>query len=306
MATSELPAQPGVRVSRPAQPSAWERNWELLRELIRRDLQSRHKGSTLGAGWSLLNPLLYMLVYTAVFSKFVRVHTVAPYPVYLLSALLAWNFFAQALTYSANSVLGNATLVKKVAFQWELLTVSSVTAAFINYLISLLLLVPLMLYYHVPVGVSLLVVPLIALITYALALGIGLLLAAGNVYFRDIEYLLGIAITVWFFMTPIIYSLDIVDPLRNPACQATGGVSAAAAQASAGCKSVVHGFHLLKYVLYVNPMTWIATAFQDAIANSTWPTHRLGLGYAAALAVVAIVAGYLLFRRVKGGFAEEL
>src|SRR5258708_36055729 len=99
-------------------------------ELLRRDLKSRYKGSSLGAFWSLLNPLLYMLVYTVVFSHFMRFKVVgAPYPVYLLSGLLAWNVFSQSLTFSAAGVLAYGSIVQTVLFRWVLLTRSAVLAA---------------------------------------------------------------------------------------------------------------------------------------------------------------------------------
>ena len=189
---------------------------------MRRDLKARYRGSALGVGWSLLNPLIYMVVYTVVFSKFMRFRIpdphhpgqAFPYAVYLLSGLLAWNFFGNSVAGSVNSVLGNAALVKKVAFPWVLLTLSSVIAAFVNYLISLALLVPLLLYFKIVIGPSLVLVPLVAAITFTLALGLSLFIAAGNVYFRDIEYLVGIGLTVWFFLTPVIYPYTAIGDSR--------------------------------------------------------------------------------------------
>lgn len=263
----------------------WARNRELLVELVRRELKARYRGSNLGVAWSLLNPLLYMIVYTIVFSKFVRFPTGgAPYPVYLLSGLLAWNFFSQALSGSAASILGNSSLVKKVAFRRILLPLAAVLAAFINYLISLALLIPLVIYFHIQLGVPLLGLPAIVLVMFGLGLGLGLFLAAINVYFRDIEYLLNIALQIGFFMTPIVYQLDLV--LK----QAGSGRSAQA----------------FKWILYVNPMTWIATGFQDAIAYDRWPQHLQGLGYSALVAFLAMAVGLVVFDRLRNGFAEEL
>jgi len=109
----------------------WIRHRNLLGELVRRDLKSRYRGSRLGILWSLFNPLVFMVIYSVVFSQFMRfgVSGGAPYPVYLLSGLLCWNFLAQALTGSVHSILGNASIVKKVAFPWVLLTLSAVLAA---------------------------------------------------------------------------------------------------------------------------------------------------------------------------------
>lgn len=263
---------------------AWARHRGLLAELVRRDLSARYRGSRLGILWSLFNPLVYMIVYSIVFSQFMRFPIQgAAYPVFLLSGLLAWNFFSQALIASVNSILGNASVVKKVAFPWVLLTLSAVLAAFINYLISLVLLVPVVLIFKAPLGVPLLTLPLLVLITFGLTLGLGLLVAAGNVYFRDIEYLLNIVLQVGFFLTPIIYSLDLVT------------------KAGQGFKR-----QIFYTVLKVNPMTWIAVGFQDVIAFNRLPVHWHGLLYSAAVSVTMLVIGLVVFGRLQGKFAEEL
>jgi ABC-2 type transport system permease protein len=265
--------------------SAWARHRGLLAELVRRDLSARYRGSRLGILWSLFNPLVYMVVYSIVFSQFMRFPVKgAPYPVFLLSGLLAWNFFSQALVAAVNSILSNASVIKKVAFPWVLLTLSSVLAAFINYLISLLLLVPVVLIFKVQLGASLLLLPLIVLVTFALALGLGLLVAAGNVYFRDIEYLLNIVLQVGFFLTPIIYSLDTIT-----------------SKAGQGLKGEV-----FFSVLRLNPMAWIAVSFQDVIAFNRLPQHWHGLLYSAAISLVMLVIGIVVFNRLQGKFAEEL
>jgi ABC-2 type transport system permease protein len=291
----------------PLATSALARNLELLRELVRRDLQSRHKGSALGALWSLLNPLLYMVVFTAVFSRLVRFGGncpsggTPPYPVFLLSALLAWNFFSQGVGYGLRSVTDNATLVKKVAFPRVLLTLSAVIAALVNYLISLVLLVPLLLFFHVGVGFALLLAPVLILIVFAMTFGLGLLVAAGNVYFRDVDYIQGIALQVWFFLTPIIYPLALVAKVKP-----------------GGTDLRLHLFGLIigpfAAIAYINPLTWISVGFQDIVACNFWPgydpttgvNHAAGLAYATAVAVLLLVLGLLVFRRAEGRFAEEL
>lgn len=277
----------GVQRPRAVPPrGAWARHRELLLELIRRDLKARYRGSRLGIAWSLLNPLLFMVVYSIVFTFFVRFKTKAPYPVFLLSGLLAWNFFGQALGSSVNSILASASLVKKVAFPWVLITLSSVIATFVNYLISLVLLIPLVVFFRVavdPAAVALL--PLIILLMFSMTLGLCLLVAAANVYFRDLEYLVGVALTVGFFMTPVIYTLQSVE-------QSAGG----------GHRSA----EAFKWLLYANPMTWVAVAFQDIIANHEMPTRPLGLLYTTAFAIVALPTGILVFNRLRRRFAEEL
>jgi lipopolysaccharide transport system permease protein len=287
--------------------SAFKRNLELLRELVRRDLQSRHKGSALGALWSLLNPLLYMIVFTAVFSRLVRFGSscpsggTPPYPVFLLSALLAWNFFGQGVGYGLRSVTDNATLVKKVAFPRVLLTLSAAIAALVNYLISLVLLIPLLIFFHVGVGFPLLLAPVLILIVFAFTFGLGLLVAAGNVYFRDVDYIQGIALQVWFFLTPIIYPLALVAKVEP-----------------GGTDLRLHLFGItigpFAAIVYLNPLTWISVAFQDIVACNYWPSfdpttginHAVGLGYSAVVAALLLGVGLLVFRRAEGRFAEEL
>jgi ABC-type polysaccharide/polyol phosphate export permease len=125
----------------------------------------------------------------------------------------------------------------------------------------------------------------LTLITFAFALGLGLLVAATNVYFRDVEYLLIITLQVWFFLTPIIYQLDQI--VRTAAA---GGRLAVA----------------FVWVLYANPMTWIVVSFQDVVAFHRWPTHTLGLLYATTVSLLAVGLGMLVFRRLSRRFAEEL
>jgi ABC-type polysaccharide/polyol phosphate export permease len=131
--------------------------------------------------------------------------------------------------------------------------------------------------------------PVMAVVTFVLALGIGMLLAAGNVYFRDVQYMLAIVLQVWFFLTPIIYPLSVADAVPKP-----------------GAGVADQSMHIFHWVVYLNPFTWIATSFQDAIAFDRWPSHPLGLAYSVMFAVVMLVIGFVVFDRVSGRFAEEL
>ena len=259
---------------------------ELLLELVRRDVKSRYRGSLLGVAWTLLNPLIFMIVYSVIFGKFLKVH----YPggsatVFILSGLLAWTFFSQALTVATNSIVGNAALVRKVAFPWVLLSVSSVVAALINYAISLLLLIPFMLLAHKGIGLPILAVPLLVAVTFALSLGLGLMLAAGNVYLRDLTYLVTLGTMIWFYITPIIYPWSLVQSKF-----AGHGLEGQAAQ----------------FVLYANPMTWVVLGFQDVFVFDRWPQHWHGLGYSLVVSLLSIWLGLRVFRRLRRRFAEEV
>ena len=287
MASTELLPERGLQ-KRPRAPHAGPiaGRLELLLELVRRDVKQRYRGSVLGVAWTLLNPLIFMLVYSLVFGKFLRVQ----YPggsatVFILSGLLAWTFFSQALVMATNSIVANAALVRKVAFPWMLLTVSSVIAALVNYAISLLLLIPFMLLSHKGVGPPILAAPFLVLVTFALALGFGLMLAAGNVYLRDLTYLVNLGTLIWFYITPIIYPFTLVQS-----------------------KFSGHGLEgeLAHIVLYINPMTWVVLGFQDVLVFDRWPQHWHGLGYSFVFSMASIWLGLWVFRRLRRRFAEEV
>src|SRR5258708_14574804 len=151
-----------------------------------------------------------MIVSAIIFSTFIRFPVKgAAYPVFVVAGLVAWNFFSQAMLAAVGSILANATIVKKVAFPWGFLPLSTILAAFVNYLISLLLLVPVLIFFHSPVGPPMLALPLVIAVVFMLALGLGLLLAATNVYFRDLDDLLSIPLPLGYFTTPIPYPLTL-------------------------------------------------------------------------------------------------
>ena len=258
----------------------------MLLELVRRDVKSRYRGSFLGVAWTLLNPLIFMIVYSLIFGQFLKVHYPGGSPtVFILSGLLAWTFFSQALTMATTSIVGNAALVRKVAFPWVLLSISSVIAALVNYAISLVLLVPFMILAHKGIGVPILAVPVLVAVTFALSLGLGLMLAAGNVYLRDLQYLVTLGTLIWFYVTPIIYPWSLV-----------------------ASKFGHHGLEgvAAHVALYANPMTWVVLGFQDVFVYDRWPQHWHGLGYALVVSLLSIWLGLRVFRRLRRRFAEEV
>jgi ABC-2 type transport system permease protein len=250
--------------------------WELTANLIARDLKTKYRGSVLGIFWSLLNPLMLMVVYTAVFSVIVRVKIPGsvPYPVFLLAGLVPWNAFAQSLTNATTSVVDNAGIVRKVYFPLEILPVSAVLSASVNFLISLALLAVIALVFGVHLGLSLLILPVLIVLQVAFTIGLGCLLAAGNVFFRDVQYFLSVLLTVWFFGTPIVYSLDLV-PAR------------------------------LRPVFEANPMAWLVSCYQSVWVYGRWPRWSFLAAY-ALVAIAVLVVGLLGYGDLKRRFAEEV
>ncbi|MGH9582981.1 MAG: ABC transporter permease, partial [Bryobacteraceae bacterium] len=178
---------------------------ELIWALALKDLKIRYKRSVLGFLWALLNPLLMMLVLTVVFSNILRAN-IAHYPVFMLSVLLPWLFFAQSLSYSAESVVGNGELIKKVRVPKAVFPVAAVVSNMINLLLSfipLLLIIPAtgMSFFWTWIYVP---IPIIALIIFTL--GASFFFATANVYYRDITHIVQVVLNVWFYATPIIYA----------------------------------------------------------------------------------------------------
>jgi ABC-type polysaccharide/polyol phosphate export permease len=247
---------------------------ELLLLLVEKDLKVRYRGTVLGVFWSLLNPFLLMAVYAAVFT-FIARFSIERYPVFVLSGLLPWTTFAGAVTAGTVSILVNANLVRRFPFPTEVLPLTAVLSNLVNLLPGLVLLVPLVYITGGHLGWSLLIVPVLLLLQCALTGGIVLALAGLTVYFRDVQHLVGVALTVWFFATPILYPLDFL-----------------------------HG-NALYQALQWNPMTWLATAYQQVFHDGVWPSPRY-LAALTAISLLSLALGSLIFRRLQYRFAEEV
>jgi lipopolysaccharide transport system permease protein len=252
---------------------------ELVFNLTVRDLKLKYKRSTLGVAWSLLNPLLMMAIYTAVFSVFLGAVKAHNYWALVLIGLLAWLFFANALGSATVSFVQGGNLISKVYFPVEALPIASVLANFVNFLIMLAVLLVVLLAARMPLGASLVLLPVILAAQLVFTLGLSLLVASLTVYFRDLEHLITLALTALFYVSPILYPLD---PKALPAGAA-------------------------KYipVLSLNPLSWFLENYHAVLYYGTWPDPtRFALMLAAA--VVALVGGYALFLRLRARLPEEV
>lgn len=296
--------QPLLRV---AQPTAFFRGFwptardvwsyrELLGQLVRKELKIKYKDSVLGFFWTLLRPLLYLLVYSVAIGVFLGSGRVIPqFGVYLFAGLLAWTLFTDIIGGCTGSIVGNAGLVKKVYFPRELFPLSVIGASVVNFLLQAVILVlAYVATWTWPRPGNLLLLPLALVALVLFAAGLGLLLAAGNVFLRDITYLVEVGLLLWFWMTPIVYDWTKVRT------------------------SLVHehSLSLLFQVYLANPMANIVLAFQRAL----WPGGLTEKGrpfyYDGDLYLrlgVLIVAGLFfvwfaqrVFARSQGNFAQEL
>jgi ABC-type polysaccharide/polyol phosphate export permease len=184
---------------------------ELIWALAVKELTVRYKRSILGFLWALLNPILFMLVLTVVFSK-IMIGAQPHYAIFLLSMLVPWTFFSQSLGYAAESIVGNADLIKKVRVAKLVFPVAAVVSNLINLLLSFIPLVLIVLVMRHPFYWTWLYLPVPILALAILTLGATFFFATANVYYRDVAHILQIVLQVWFYLTPIIYSLDFFPP----------------------------------------------------------------------------------------------
>jgi lipopolysaccharide transport system permease protein len=251
---------------------------ELLRTLLLREIRVRYKGSALGLVWSVVYPLAMMGVYTLVFSVLWKTAGNIPhYPLFVLAGLAVWGFFQASVQLGTGSLLGNAELIKKVWFPRELVVVATVLAQTISIGVMLAILVPADLIVE-PGNASTIAmaVPILAALV-CLALGLASLLSVANVFFRDVEHLLGVLFLPWFFLTPVLYGLQqlpaaaqhawLIHLLRygNPVTPYVEGLRAVILQAS------VPGVALLLYIFLVGPALafvglWVVQRYDDRFA----------------------------------------
>jgi ABC-type polysaccharide/polyol phosphate export permease len=252
---------------------------DLLTNLTIRDLKLKYKGSVLGVGWSLLNPLIMMAIYYVVFSLFLRVFVLPNYWAFVLGGLLVWIFTAQALTSSAIAFVRTSSLITKVYFPIETLPIANVLAHFVNFVIMLAILLPILLLAGVHLGPSLVLLPVILLAHLAFAIGLGLFLATLTVYFRDLEHVITLAINALFYLTPVLYPLD---PAALPRAAA-------------------------RFIPYAtaNPLAWFLDSYHSVLYYGLWPDPGQFTAMLAA-ALVALVGGYAFFSWLRPRIPEEV
>ncbi len=190
-------------------------NWQLLANLARREVRGRYKGSILGLVWTLIVPLVTMVTYTVVFSVLWQVADTPHYWLYLLVGLAFWALFGAAFISGATSLVSNAALITKVPFQRAVLPLSSLASATITMLVMIAIILPFAFVLSEGNPVYVLLLPLVLVAVAMLVIGISLAISVLNVFFRDIEHIVAALLVPWFFLTPIIYNLDMLPQLSE-------------------------------------------------------------------------------------------
>jgi len=307
--TTETTPAPIVTRIRPAQGWQWINFGELwqFRELLYfltwRDVKVRYKQTILGAAWALLQPLMMMVVFTIFFGRMAGVSSGGvPYPLFAYAGLLPWTFFATAIAAAGNSVVGSERLITKIYFPRLAVPFAAVGAAVVDFLIAFGLLIAMMVYYRVAPGIGLLLVPAIFLSIMLAALGVGTLLAALNVAYRDFRYVIPFLVQVWMFATPSIY-MQVADV---PA--AVGGTAASTSTSAEGsghdspAAGSAQTNSIVRTALAVNPMTGLISTFRASVLGGKIPWEKLALS--SAFSLVVFILGCFYFRRVEDTFAD--
>jgi ABC-type polysaccharide/polyol phosphate export permease len=257
----------------------------LVQSLVMRELKARYRGSVLGFLWSFLNPLMLMGVYSLVFSVYMRM-PIEHYHVFVFSGLLPWLWFSASLLEGTNAIIAGAPLVKKVLFPAEILPITVVLSNLVHFALGL----PILFFFllgtsRVP-GLEVLALPLVILVQLVFTLALVLLLSSLSVHYRDISQILANLVTLWFFLCPIIYSMDQVEHMVS------GRYSPLVQK-------------LLLAVFFLNPMAHVVIAYQQILYRNEWPSF-LALGAVLLASIGFFVVGYHVFNRSKATFAEEV
>jgi lipopolysaccharide transport system permease protein len=247
---------------------------ELLYVLTLRDIKVRYKQTALGFSWAIIQPVMMMVVFSIFFGSLANMPSDGlPYPIFVYAALLPWTFFANAITSSANSLVGSANLVSKVYFPRLIIPLSAVGSGLVDFAIAAAILLVLMLYYGVSWTPNLLMAPILVLGAVLTALGVGTCLAALNVAYRDFRYVVPFLVQFWMFATPVVYPASLV-PVQ------------------------------WQWALYLNPMAGVIEGFRSAFLGR--PFDVLGLLLSFSVAAVLFVSGIVYFGKVERRFADVI
>ena len=253
-------------------PALWEYR-ELLYFLIWRDIKVRYKQTVLGAGWAIIQPLVTMVVFSVVFGQLAKLPSDGlPYPIFSYTALLPWIFFAGALTRTGGSVVSSRGLISKVYFPRLVAPISAAISGIVDFAIAFVVLLGLMGYYGIAPTVAVLTLPLFLLMALFTALGVGLWLAAMNVRYRDIGYLIPFLIQIWLYASPVAYSSSLIPERWRP----------------------LYG---------LNPMAGVVEGFRWALLGTDWQPGAL-IAVSAGVVIFVVVSGAFYFRRMEKTFAD--
>lgn len=254
----------------------WAELWEyreLLYTLVEREIKVRYKQTAIGVSWVLLQPLIAMLIFTVIFGRMAKMPSDGIwYPAFILTALLPWAYFSQAITRSGTSLVTSANLVTKVYFPRMLLPLSAVVSPLIDFLLAMGLLFGLLMYAGIPLTWKVITLPGFVLIAMLTATGVGLFVSATNVKYRDVGHAIPFVVQIWMFVSPIVYPVSLV-PER------------------------------WKLLYGLNPMAGVIEGFRWALLGKSAPDPFM-MGASIVMVIVVLIGGVVYFRQMEREFAD--
>jgi lipopolysaccharide transport system permease protein len=281
---SQAQASPAHRVTRIVATSPWyetgltelARAYELLLVFTWRQIGVQYKQAVLGIGWALISPLVSTLVFTLIFGKLAAIPSEGlPYPLFVLSGMITWQYFARAITSGSNSIVANSQIITKVYFPRMILPLSAVLSGLVDYVVTLIVLLALMLFYGVTPGPAIATLPLFVLLATIIGFVFSLWLSALNALYRDIGFMIPIVLQAWMFMTPVIYPAHLVPK------------------------------HWV-WIMQINPMTPLVEGARWAILPVAPPPDLAGFTVLAAELVVLFLGGIVTFRKIDAILADRI
>lgn len=246
---------------------------EMLKTSIKKDIGGKYKNSFLGVLWSFVNPLLQIIVYAIIFPLIMR-SNIEYYVVFMVCGLIPWNYFSTVINRASFTMIENGNILKKVYFPREILPLSVVTSETITFLISSIIIVGFVLGYGLGITINIVFYPILLFVQFVLLLGISLFVSSITVYFRDLQHFIGVLLQLFFYATPIVYSVE----------------------------SIPENF---QWILKYNPMTYIIEGYRDIFYYQTMP--EIGtLLIVLVIGILLCVTGYIVFNKLQKKFAEEL
>jgi len=246
---------------------------ELMWNLANREITQRYKQSVLGYAWVILNPLFQLIVMSFVFDVVLKVPSLGvPFILFLSAALLPWNLFTQSLISASNVLVSNSNLITKIYFPREILVYSSIIAKIVDFGFSCIVLIFFLVIFRIPVTIYYLWLPIIFLIQLFLIGGIALLVAALNLFYRDIQYLLNLILLLWMYVTPIMYPIEII-PAKY------------------------------RFIMSLNPMAVIVNAYRQVLLSGSGP-NLYSLTIAGLISILVFMFGFMIFKKLEGEFAD--
>lgn len=246
---------------------------EMIKSLVKRDLRGRYKGSILGFLWTFINPLLQLLVFTMVFSVIMKAGY-EQYYLFLFVVLVPWMFFASSVQDGSISIIREKDMIKKIYFPREVMPIATVTSGFVNMLLTFIVIFAVLIISGRGINLrALICLPVVMIVEYILCLGIAMIVAALTVYFRDLQYILGIVTMALQYITPVMYGSEMVPDWALP-------------------------------IFKANPMTPIAEMYRQILYYKEIP-ELTALIYVLVVGIVFIALGFLCFNKLQKGFAEN-